>query len=170
MVGSPHRQFRARDFNVGDLEIVAHEDVVDAGDRTTAGPRPPGAVVAAAQVVVGAALGSRFRGLTLARAGHAAALALGLTVLMLGMTVGAAWLLGRLTGIGIAGLILAYAPGGLAEMSLIALALGTDVAFVSTHHIVRIVIIVTLAPTVFLLWRRWSGRPAAPPPAPHGGG
>jgi uncharacterized membrane protein AbrB (regulator of aidB expression) len=45
--------------------------------------------------------------------------------------------------------ILAYAPGGLAEMSLVALALAIDSAFVATHHVLRIMMIVLVAPTVF---------------------
>ncbi len=134
----------------------------------TAG-HPPGPVVAAAQVVVGAALGSRFAGLSLARVGRCAVLSLGLTAVMLGVTVAASWLLSWATGLDLAGIILAYAPGGLAEMSLVALALGTDVAFVSTHHIVRIVLIVTLAPSAFLLWRRRAaGRAASPAATPAG--
>ena len=49
-------------------------------------------------------------------------------------------------GLPIAALVLAFAPGGLAEMSLIALALGVDPAFVSSHHVVRIFLVVVLAP------------------------
>ena len=39
--------------------------------------------------------------------------------------------------------------GGLAEMSLIALALGIETAFVATHHVARIGMIVIAAPLVF---------------------
>lgn len=125
--------------------------------------KPPGVLVAAAQVVIGAALGTRFAGLSWSLLGRNAWMALGLTVIMLAITVAAAVLLDRATGLGVAALILAFAPGGLAEMSLIALALHTDVALVATHHIVRIVLIVTLAPAVFLLWRRLAdGRGSAP--------
>lgn len=120
--------------------------------------KPPGALVAAAQVVVGASLGSRFAGVRLHEIGRGALVALGGTALMLGLAVGFGWVLNAATGFGMAGLILAFAPGGLAEMSLIALALGVDVAFVSTHHVVRILLIVTLAPTAFVMWRRWAVR------------
>ena len=47
--------------------------------------------------------------------------------------------------------LLAFAPGGLAEMSLIALALGIDAAYVSSHHVVRIFMIIVAAPLVFRL-------------------
>ena len=56
-------------------------------------------------------------------------------------------------------LLLAYAPGGLAEMSLVALGIGSDVAFVATHHIIRIAIIIILGPTAFRLFQR-----SLPPP------
>jgi uncharacterized membrane protein AbrB (regulator of aidB expression) len=39
-------------------------------------------------------------------------------------------------------------------MSLIALALSMDAAFVATHHIVRIFLVVVLAPLVFRVSRR----------------
>jgi uncharacterized membrane protein AbrB (regulator of aidB expression) len=58
-----------------------------------------------------------------------------------------------LTDLPFASLILAFSPGGLAEMSLIALALDIDPAFVATHHVVRIFLVVVLAPIAFRLWR-----------------
>lgn len=120
--------------------------------------KPPGLLVAAAQVVVGASLGCRFTGLEARRLGRDGLMAVALTAAMLAVTTAAAWLVNGATGLGMAALILAFAPGGLAEMTLIALALHIDVALVATHHIVRIVLIVTLAPAVFLLWRKWTAR------------
>lgn len=119
----------------------------------------PGVLVAAAQVVIGSFIGCRFSGLGLRALGRIVAVATGLTALLLAVTVAFALGLHALTGIGIADLILAYAPGGLAEMSLVALALDVDAAFVASHHIVRIVLIVTFAPGAFLLIRRLSNRP-----------
>ena len=48
-------------------------------------------------------------------------------------------------------LVLSFAPGGLAEMALIALILGIDTAFVSAMHVMRIAIVVIGAPLVFRL-------------------
>ncbi|MEQ8967743.1 MAG: AbrB family transcriptional regulator [Azospirillaceae bacterium] len=119
------------------------------------GGSPPGVLVAAAQVVVGAAIGARFADATPAALLRIAAVAAGLTVLLVAVALAFALGLHAVTGIPLAALILAYAPGGLAEMSLIALALDVDAAFVSTHHVVRIIVIVTLAPVVFgLIGRR----------------
>ena len=44
---------------------------------------------------------------------------------------------------------LAFSPGGLAEMSLLALAMGQDVAYVSVLHVVRIALVIGGAGVVF---------------------
>ena len=60
------------------------------------------------------------------------------------------------TGIPFASIVLAFSPGGLTEMSLVALALNVDTAFVATHHIVRITVVVMLVPFLFRLMRARS--------------
>ncbi len=45
-------------------------------------------------------------------------------------------------------LVLAYSPGGLAEMSIIAVSIGRDVAFVGVHHIFRVLAALVLAPVL----------------------
>ena len=59
--------------------------------------------------------------------------------------------LSSLTGLSAQALLLAFVPGGLAEMCLVSMALGVDIAFVSTHHFARIVLVVILAPMAFRL-------------------
>lgn len=41
---------------------------------------------------------------------------------------------------------LAYAPGGQAEMTVLAIVAGADLSFVITHHLVRIILVITGAP------------------------
>jgi len=43
---------------------------------------------------------------------------------------------------------LAYAPGGQAEMTVLAIVSGADLGFVITHHLMRIVLVITCAPLV----------------------
>ncbi len=114
--------------------------------------RPPSELIIAAQLVVGSAIGCRFAGVPVKRVLRAIAAAAGSTVLMLAVTVAFSLGVRALTGLPAAALVLAFAPGGLAEMSLIALALGVDPAFVSTHHVVRIFLVVVLAPMAFKLF------------------
>ncbi len=116
--------------------------------------KPPFVLVAAAQVIVGSGVGSRFAGVGPRQIARTMLVSAGLTLVLLGTTVGFAVLVNQFTGLGVRDLILAYSPGGLAEMSLVALALDGDAAFVSTHHIVRIILIVLFAPLLYNLYRR----------------
>ena len=77
---------------------------------------------------------------------------------MLGAAVTFAVVLAGATGFDWRSILLVYAPGGTAEMSLIALSLGIDIAFVATHHVVRISFIVIVAPLLFAWFRSWRRR------------
>ncbi|MGC2857770.1 AbrB family transcriptional regulator [Novispirillum sp. DQ9] len=113
--------------------------------------QPPAELIAVAQVVVGSALGARFVGAAPLRLIRTAVLAAGSSLVMLGLAALAAWGLASVTGLPFLLLLLAYVPGGLAEMSLIGLALGMDVPFVATHHVVRIALVIAVAPLLFRL-------------------
>lgn len=116
--------------------------------------RPPLWLVAAAQVVVGAMVGSRFDGVSLRMVGKAVLLAIFATAVLLALAMVFGQAVESTLGIPFAAALLAFSPGGLAEMSLIALSLEVDAAYVSSHHIVRIFIIVLAAPLVFRLLSR----------------
>ena len=122
---------------------------------------PPMELVAMAQVVVGSAVGARFVGVPLKWVAKVITASIGSTSLMLGATVAFAFALAPLTGMPFPAVVLAFAPGGLAEMSLIALSLGIETAFVATHHVARIAMIVIAAPLVY----RKTGK-ASPPTSP----
>ncbi len=124
----------------------------------------PGEVVIVAQVVLGTGIGCRFAGVPVKRVVRTIVIAMGSTGLMLGVGVVFALAINAVTGLGVDSLVLAFAPGGLAEMSLIALALGIEPAFVSTHHMVRILLVVLAAPLAakVLIGAR-SRRPEDPP-------
>lgn len=111
--------------------------------------RPPFEVIAISQIIVGAGIGTRFSGSSLRHAGKTIVAATGSTVLMLSLVALFAFLGTNLFDLGAPGLILSLAPGGLTEMSLIALAMGIDTAMVSTMHILRIFTVLFGAPLVF---------------------
>jgi membrane AbrB-like protein len=115
---------------------------------------PPQALVALAQVVIGAGIGARFSGISLRSVARTLTLSLGANVLLLGLALAFSWLGAELGGASLAANLLAIAPGGVAEMSLIALALGIDVAFVATSHLIRILLVVVAAPQAFRYWQR----------------
>lgn len=116
--------------------------------------RPPVWLVAMAQIVVGAMVGSRFDGVKPRVVGQALLLATGATIVLLAFAALFGEAVERSVGIPFSAALLAFAPGGLAEMSLIALSLDVDAAYVSSHHIVRIFMIVLAAPALFRLLRR----------------
>ena len=75
--------------------------------------------------------------------------AAGGTAVLVVTTLAFALAIAQVTGLSLEALVLAFAPGGLAEMSLIAIAVGADSAFVATHHIIRVILIVGVAPALF---------------------
>ncbi len=113
--------------------------------------RPPPELLSVAQVVVGSAIGARFAGVSFAELRRTVLLAIVATAIMLTMTVVMGLALRPIVGVDLAGLVLAYSPGGVAEMTLVALGLNIDVAFVSTHHLVRISLLVVVAPLIYRL-------------------
>ena len=111
--------------------------------------RPPAELIALAQVIIGSAIGARFVGLDLAATARPIILGVISALGMLAMAAAFAYVVAPIFGLPIYALLLALSPGGLAEMSLIALAMDVDTAFVATMHLVRILLIVTLAPMFF---------------------
>jgi hypothetical protein len=113
-----------------------------------------------AQVVLGTALGLRFTGLSRALLVRGAGLALAAVGTMLAICVGLAAGLHALTGEAVDVLVISFAPGGVTEMALIALSLQANPAFVTLHHIYRIVLTVLMLGVLARL--RPARRDAAP--------
>ena len=107
---------------------------------------PPAWLVGLTQVVVvGCGLGARFSGVDHRLLLRAIRLASLNAVVALVVTFGFAAALAPWVGEPMAAVFLAYAPGGLAEMSLVALSLNMSVVYVTVHHILRIVLSVFAA-------------------------
>ncbi len=114
----------------------------------------PNELIIVAQVVLGAAIGGRFRGLELHEIANALLHSCGYIALALAITTITALGLTHLTPISLWAGIIAFAPGGLAEMSLVALGLGVNVGFVVTIHISRILVVVLTGPLIYRLLER----------------
>jgi membrane AbrB-like protein len=111
--------------------------------------RIPPQALAAAQIGLGATIGCRFVGLTGRMLMKTLLLAAGSTAILLVVTFGWAFGVGALTGIDPVLLTLAYSPGGLAEMSMVALSLGLEPGFIIVHHLTRVVLVLIGAPLWF---------------------
>jgi hypothetical protein len=117
---------------------------------------PPSVIVIIAQIVIGTTVGCRFLGAELREVGRDMGLGLLSSLAMLVVAVVFALLVSTLTGVEMTQSFLAYSPGGLAEMSLLALAMGQDVAYVSVMHVVRLTVVIGAAASMFRMLSRVS--------------
>ena len=115
-------------------------------------------------VAFGAVTGSRFAGTPLRLLAHFIGAAFGSFAVAVTVTaVFAAGLVGIL-GLPIGEVMIAYAPGAVDAMMLLALALNLDPVYVGAHHLVRIFFVSLAMP---LMARRAApARKAAGPPQP----
>lgn len=119
--------------------------------------RPPAEIIWAAQFFIGIAVGVKYTGITwrelrvdvgagVLYAGLLALISLGFFELI------------HLTGVAPAlDAFLAFLPGGQAEMVVIAIIAGADLAYVVSHHLLRVILVILLAPIVARLFKRQTG-------------
>jgi membrane AbrB-like protein len=106
---------------------------------------PPAWTIAVTQIVVGTGLGARFAGMAAATLRRGSLLALISTAVSLLIAFIFAEGLHLAVDLPLTAVFLAFAPGGITEMSLIALSLQVSVVFVTMHHVVRIVFAISIA-------------------------
>mgnify|MGYP005840110335 CR=1 FL=1 len=116
--------------------------------------QPPYALMVLAQIGVGADLGARFAGYSLRRIRKLILPTLMVTGLFVLIAAGFAYGAHNLTSLPFATIFLAYMPGGMTQMSLIALALDLNAGFVMTHLLCRVFMVVLLAPICYNLFIR----------------
>ncbi len=110
--------------------------------------RPPAEAILAAQFFIGTGVGIHYVGVTLAELRKIIGASI-VYVLILAML--AALFAQIANHLGFAPAIeafLAFAPGGQAEMTVLAIVAGADLGFVIAHHLTRIVLVITGAPLV----------------------
>lgn len=116
----------------------------------------PTLAVNTAQLVMGTVVGCRFAGVKLQEIGRDASLSVLASAAMLIVALVTAYGVTLASGIGMREAFLAFSPGGLAEMSLLALAMHANVALVATVHVARIIVVIAAAPVAFRLMRKRS--------------
>lgn len=116
--------------------------------------RPPAEAIWAAQFFIGIAIGTKYTGITIAEVRKDLTAGLGFCLILIVLTmifVEGIYSLGVAPGLET---LLAFAPGGQAELTVLALIAGADIAFVVAHHVLRIVIVIMGAPLAAHLFRK----------------
>ena len=116
--------------------------------------RPPAEAMWFAQFFLGLGIGVKYAGITMAEIRRCLAAALGYCVILAVLSVMFAEIVIQTDLAPPLEAIMAFAPGGQAEMVLLALIAGSDMAYVVTHHLVRIVVVIVGAPIIArLMWK-----------------
>ncbi|EBA02842.1 putative ammonia monooxygenase [Rhodobacterales bacterium HTCC2150] len=115
--------------------------------------RPPAEAIWAAQFFIGMTIGAKYAGITAQEVRKDVTAGFGFCVILIVLTTifaGGIYELGLAPGMET---LLAFTPGGQAELTVLALIVGADMAFVVAHHIVRIFVVILGAPVMNrLLW------------------
>lgn len=118
--------------------------------------RPPAEMIWAAQFFIGIAVGANYSGITAREirvdVGAGLVFAALLSVISLIFIEAVLWI----SPAPPLDVMLSFLPGGQGEMVVIALVSGADIAFVVTHHLLRVFVVLTLAPIVARLAKRPS--------------
>lgn len=118
--------------------------------------RPPAEAIWLAQFFIGMSVGSKYAGVTLREVRKDVAAALGFCLILIALTFVFAEIIYLADLAPPMETLLAFAPGGQAEMTVLALIVGADMAFVIAHHVLRIFVVILGAP---IAARIWSPRP-----------
>jgi membrane AbrB-like protein len=118
--------------------------------------RPPREAILVAQFFIGCAIGVHFLGVTFRELRRVVVAGVGYVALLALLATGFTALATRLGLARPVETFLAFALGGQAEMTVLAIVSGADLGFVITHHLTRIILVILGAPIVAGLIRRRS--------------
>lgn len=108
--------------------------------------RIPDALVTGALIAMGALIGTRFGGITLAEVRRSALAGAVVTALAMAFAMAGAVAISWAAGLPPALLVIAFAPGGVEAMAAIAIQMGQDPTFVAAHHVWRLVLLTFVTP------------------------
>ena len=116
--------------------------------------RPPAEMIWAAQFFIGLGVGAGYAGITARELRVDVGAGLVFAVFLGTISVGFIEVVLLFSPADTLDVVLAFLPGGQGEMVVIALVAGADLAFVVTHHLLRVFIVIIFAP----LAARWLDR------------
>ncbi len=110
--------------------------------------RPPGEMLLAAQFILGLGVGAEYVGTTMKELRRDVLSGIGYCVILALIALGFAEIVIWLGAAPPMEAFLAFAPGGQSEMAILAIVAGADLAYVVTHHLIRLVVVILGAPVV----------------------
>jgi uncharacterized protein len=116
--------------------------------------RPQAGFLLTGFVITGAVIGARFTNIPLADIKRLVGGALAVVVVSSAIAALFAGLAANLLGLPFGQVWVSYAPGGVEAMAAMALSLGYDSAFVATHHLFRIILLLFILPVLLRFFRR----------------
>lgn len=118
----------------------------------------PQGVLIAGQLMIGWSLGDRYRPGFFRTAPRLLGIVTVFTIVMLLLSAGVAWILARLSGASLPVMLLGMAPGGIAEMTITAKALGLAVPLVTAMQVVRMIVVVLLTTPIYRCAQAWASK------------
>jgi uncharacterized protein len=118
----------------------------------------PHSIMILSQICIAASIGSRFQRSMFIGIQKTVAVAFLSTIALIIAMFGCAYLVAKATGISLVTSVLAFAPGGVAEMATTAVVLHADSTFVVTVQVLRIIVVILVLPPFFRLINRWELR------------
>lgn len=115
--------------------------------------RPPAEAIWTAQFFIGMTVGTKYAGVTGAEVRRDVLAALGFCIILLVLAAIFVEFVHLFSLAPPMEALLAFAPGGQAEMTVLALIAGADLAFVIAHHVLRIVVVIIGAPVAARLFK-----------------
>ena len=110
--------------------------------------RPPAEAIWLAQFFIGMTIGAKYAGITLNEVRRDITASFGFCLILIALTLVFVGVIHALALAPDMEALLAFAPGGQAELTVLALIVGADMAFVVSHHIVRMFVVILGAPLV----------------------
>lgn len=115
--------------------------------------RPPLEAVIASQYFIGAGIGVGYVGVTLIELRRVVTSGILYVLLLAALAIGFTEIVVQSGLAAPLEAFLSFAPGGQAEMTVLALVAGADLGFVIVHHVLRVLVVITGAPLVARLLR-----------------
>ncbi len=117
--------------------------------------RPPAEAILTAQFFIGMGIGVYYVGVTFRELRRIVLSGIAFVALLAGLAVVFTWMVVTAGLAAPTEAFLAFAPGGQAEMTVLAIVTGADLGYVIVHHLTRVVLVILGAPVALRLLRRW---------------